>query len=123
MNTNQIKSKFDLGEKYLEAAQSELNRPAEDVVPYMVCRSSRLSITYFLEGYLLQRGVKVDREVSAEALLEKCRAINSRFNSFDLDMISFEMDEEFSAELDKMEGCVDLALQAKQITEETIYSK
>ena len=115
MDTNQIKSKFEQADQYLEAAKGELNRPAEDVVPYMVCRSARNSIAAYLKGFLLKQGEGFPEEVSAEQLLEKCRAINSNFNEIDLSAITFTKDEEYSAEFDKMESCIDLALFARQL--------
>ena len=115
MDTNQIKTKFEQADQFLEAAQSELNRPAEDVVPYMVCRSARKSISHYLKGFLLKHGNDFDEEDTVENLLDKCQTINTSFHSFDLGPITFSRDEEFSAEFDQMKSCIDLAAYAKQL--------
>ncbi|MBO0340367.1 MAG: hypothetical protein VX798_04090 [Bacteroidota bacterium] len=115
MDTDQIKTKFEQADQFLEAAQSELNRPAEDVVPYMVCRSARKSISHYLNGFLLKHGVESNEDDTVEILLNKCQTINNEFNSFDLSPITFTMDEEYSAEFDKMKSCIDLAAYTKQL--------
>ena len=115
MDTNQIKTKFEQADQFLEAAQSELNRPAEDVVPYMVCRSTRKSISHYFKGFLLKHGIVFDEEDTVELLLKKCQTVNSEFNGFDLSPITFTMDDEYSAEFDQMKSCIDLAAYAKQL--------
>ncbi len=115
MDTNKIKTKLEQANQHLEVAKSELNRPAEDVVPFMVCRSARYSVSHYLQGFLLKHGIEFDEEVSVETLLEKCRAIEGKFNNFDLSAITFTKDDEYSAEFDEMENCIDLAEHAKQL--------
>lgn len=115
MNTNEIKIKFEQANQFLESAQGELYRPAEDVVPYMVCRSVRNSITLYLMGFLLKNHVVFDEKDTIEALLQKCQTINDKFNNFDLSPITFTKDYEYSAEIKQMEKCIDLAEQAKQL--------
>lgn len=122
MDTQQIKSKFEYADQCLEAAKNELNRPAEDVVPFMVCRSARHSISNYLMGYLLTNGIELDEEVPVETILEKCRALNSAFNDFDLSAINFASDDEYSADFGKMEKCIVLATYAKQLAVKTPYS-
>lgn len=116
MDTTAIKSRFEQADQYLEAAKEELNRPAEDVVPFMVCRSARNSIGSYFMGYLMKNGILYDSDASVEDLLEKCRAINSSFNTFDVGAITFSKDEEYSAEFDQMENCIRLVLQAQELT-------
>lgn len=115
METNQVKTKLEQANQHLEAAKSELNRPAEDVVPFSVCRSARYSISHYLQGFLLKGEIKFDEEDSVETLLEKCRAIDSKFNTVDLSAITFTKDYEYSAEFNEMENCIDLAEHAKQL--------
>ena len=122
MHTNQIKTKFEQADQFLEAAQSELNRPAEDVVPYMVCRSARKSISHYLKGFLLKHGIQFEEEDTVEILLKKCQTIHSKFNSFDLSPITFTMDDEYSAEFDEMKSCIDLATYTKQLVDRTNHS-
>lgn len=115
MDTNQIKSKFREAEQFLEAAKSELNRPAEDVVPYMVCRSARKSISYYLKGFLLRNGAAFSEEDTVDVLLEKCQDIDGKFDDYDLSPLIFERDDEFSAEFDEMMSCIDLAAYTKTL--------
>ena len=115
MDTHQIKTNFEQADQFLEAAQSELNRPAEDVVPYMVCRSARKSISHYLKGFLLKHGNEFDEEDTVEILLNKCQNINNAFSSFDLSPLKFDRDDEYSAEFDEMKSCIDLAAYAKQL--------
>ncbi|MDM9632704.1 hypothetical protein [Robiginitalea aurantiaca] len=115
MDTNQIKAKFEEANQHLAAAKSELNRPAEDVVPFMVCRSTRYSISNYLEGFLLQNSVEFEEGTTVEDLLKKCRAIDGTFNSVDLSPITFSKDDEYSALFDQMQNCIDLAEQAKEL--------
>ena len=115
MDTNQIKAEFDQGDQHLAAAKSELNRPAEDVVPFMVCRSTRYSISHYLQGFLLKHGIEPEEEASVEVLLEKCRTLDAAFDSFDLSAITFSKDHEYSALFDEMQNCIDLAEYAKQL--------
>lgn len=115
MDTNQIKSNFEQADQHIKAAKSELNRPAEDVVPFMVCRSARYAITNYLKGFLLKNEIEFDEEASVETLREKCLAIDDKFKTFDLSAITFAKDDEYSAEFDEMENSIDLAEQAKQL--------
>lgn len=115
METNQIKTKLEQANQHLEMAKSELNRPAEDVVPFSVCRSARYSISHYFQGFLLKSGIKFNEEDSVETLLEKCRAIDSTFNNVDLSAITFAKDYEYSADFNEMENCIELAEQAKQL--------
>jgi hypothetical protein len=118
MDSNQIKAQFNQADQHLAAAKSELNRPAEDVVPFMVCRSTRYSISHYLQGFLLKNGIEPGEEATVEVLLEKCRAVDPAFNSFDLTAITFKKDDEYSALFDEMQNCVDLAEYAKQLVGE-----
>lgn len=113
MGTNEIKTKFEQADQFLESAQNELNRPAEDVVSYMVCRSVRKSISYYLMGFLLKNKTTFDEKDTVEVLLKKCQAINSKFNDLDLSPITFTEDYEYSAEFNQMENGIDLAAYTK----------
>ena len=118
MHVNQSKTKFEQAAQHLEAAKNELNRPAEDVVPFMVCRSARHAISNYLHGFILHHGIEFDEEVTVATLLEKCREIDNKFKDFDLSAITFSKDDEYSAEFDEMENTIDLAEHAKQLVGE-----
>lgn len=118
MDVNHSKTKIEQANQHLEEAKNELNRPAEDVVPYMVCRSARYSISHYLQAFLLKHEIEFDQAASVETLLAKCRAMGDTFNSFDLSAITFTKDDEYSAAFDEMEKCIDLAEFAKQLVSE-----
>ena len=79
-----FKTKFEQAEQLLELAKNELNRPAEDVVPYMVCRSARNSIAHYLMGFLMEKNETFYEEDTVEVLLKKCQNISNKFKNFDL---------------------------------------
>ena len=118
MDTIQIKSVFDQAHQQLLAAQSELNRPAEDIVPYMVCRNARNAVSRYLQGFLLVNGIKQNADSSLETLLSRCRAINPKFHDYDISALKFKDDDEFSASFNEMESCIDLARKAKHLVSE-----
>ena len=113
MNTNKIIEKFEQGDQFLELAREEMNRPAEDVVSYMVCRSVRKSISNYLKGFLLDNKVGFDEEETIDVLLNKCQAINSNFKNIDLSPLQFTKDYEYTAEIDQMGRCINLATETK----------
>ncbi|MFY0712306.1 hypothetical protein J1D01_01400 [Seonamhaeicola sp. NFXS20] len=113
MNTTE--TKFEQAEQFLESAKKELNRPAEDVVPYMVCKSTHKSIAHFLMGFLLQNNVAFNEEDSVEVLLKKCQNISDKFNNLDLKPITFSKDYEYSTEFNQMQKCIDLANHTKEL--------
>ena len=115
MNTNGIKTKFEQGDQFLELAQEELNRPAEDVVSYMVCRSVNKSISSYLMGFLLKNKMVFGEEETVHDLLKKCQQINSKFKRIDLSPITFTKDYEYSAEINQMEKGIDLATATKEL--------
>ena len=115
METTLIRSNFEQARQCLEAAKNELNRPAEDVVPFMVCRSARNSISHSLMGFLLRNDSNLNTEEPLEVLLEKCKTLDKRFRELDLSPLEFDRDEEYSAAFEQMENCIDLALFARQL--------
>ncbi|MBL7472196.1 hypothetical protein [Robertkochia sediminum] len=115
MDTTAINYRFKTADRSLREAKEELNRPAEDVVPFMVCRSVRHSISNNLMGFLMKHGIQVDENAPVKTLLENCSAIDKKFRGLELTPISFVMDEEYSATFDKMESCIDLATYVRQL--------
>lgn len=115
MSTIEIKAKLEQAHRFLDSAKIEMNRPAEDVVSYMVCRSVRNSVANYLMSYLLKKEVMFNDEESVEELLIKCKQINDDFNEIDLSAITFTKDYEYSAEIDQMDKCIDLAINTKNL--------
>ncbi|MEG9327167.1 HEPN domain-containing protein [Salinimicrobium catena] len=70
--------------KKLQEADSELCRPEEDVVSYLVCKNSQFAIENFLKGYLLNKGIDPQDYESINSLYEQCVAINPKFKDLDL---------------------------------------
>ena len=115
MHLNQSKTKFEQADQYLEAAQSELNRPAEDVVPHMVSSGARHAIHYYLQGFLLTRKVDFSDTDSVDTLLEKCRAIDNKFQGLHLGTSKAEEENKFRTKLDEANHLVDIASRAKEL--------
>ena len=122
MNTEKIKLKLDQGDQHLEAAQNEMFRSAEDVVPQMACSSARQSIYNYLHGFLLKHGIEQNETISLVSLLEKCSQLDPKFKTIDLSKMACRTeahDEHYCTELHTIEYCIDLATQAKQLVAET----
>ena len=109
MNSTEIKTIFEQGDQFLDLAQEEMNRPAEDVVSYMVCRSVRASISHYLKGFLLENKVAFSEDEALDVLLEKSQTIDSNFKNIDLSPLKFTKDYEYSAEIDQMGACINIA--------------
>jgi hypothetical protein len=122
MNSDKFKLKLDQGDQHLEAAQNELFRSAEDVVPHMACSSARKSIFNYLHGFLLQHGIEQNEIISLESLLKKCSEIDPKFKAFDLSKMACRTeasDEHYCTEVHTVEYCIGLATQAKKLVKET----
>ena len=117
MNTNEISTKFEQAYQFLESAQDELYRPAEDAVPYMVFKSVRNSISYYLMGFLLKNEIEFNEKDTEEVLLKKCQSINDKFNNFDLSPMIFTKDYAYGAEINQMENCIVLAEYTKDLVD------
>ena len=115
MHVNQSRTKFEQADQYLEAAQSELNRPAEDVVPHMVSSSARHAIHYYLQGFLFTRKADFSDTDSVDTLLEKCRAIDSNFHELQLGTLEAEEENKYRTKLDEANHLVDIASRAKEL--------
>lgn len=109
MNSTEIKTIIEQGDQFLDLAQKELNRPAEDVVSYMVCRSVRASISNYLKGFLLKNKANFNEDETIDVLLEKSQTLDSNFKNIDLSPLKFTKDYEYSAEIDRMGACINLA--------------
>ena len=122
MYTDKIKLKLEQADQFLEAAQNEMFRSAEDVVPHMACSSARQSIYNYLQGFLLKHGIEYHEATSLEELLNQCQKIDSKFDSFDLSLMPCRTqthDENYCTELQTVEKCIGLAAQAKNLVVET----
>lgn len=115
MEASKINFKFRKADRCLEAAKNELNRPSEDVVPFMVYRNARLSISNDLPGFLWEHGKQLFEDTSAESLPEECCTVNPRFKELELNPLRFMGDEGYSAAIEQVEGCHDLATFVRQI--------
>lgn len=88
----------------LQIASQERLRPEEDVVAFSVCHNSRLSLRFYLAGYLQKHGVEARADWSINDLLEKCAAINPEFAKVDVSEVQCR-----SGQGDRKEYCLAVA--------------
>ena len=122
MHHQKIKSTWEQADQFLQSAENEMYRAAEDVVPHMVCSNARQSIVNYLNGFLLKNGIENKTTMSIEELLNQCRDIDPRFKNLKLDDNMYCSNEEhndfFCTNLKKVEECLELATQAKKMVSE-----
>lgn len=103
---------FNTAKEKLDAANQELFKPNEDVVSYSVCKNSQFAIEGFLKGYLNHRGFVTHDEEHLEGLLNRCRALDSKFNKIDMSVIdckAAKIDSRYCSDVDKVSSCFDVA--------------
>ncbi len=84
MNEQITKITLKDANEYYDAAQEELCRPEEDLVPYKICRSAYKSVGNYLAAYLFNHGFEVRDEMTLEFLLEKSISFDPKFEVLDL---------------------------------------
>ena len=82
---NDIKTSTMIGQanELLGSAAEELCRPAEDVVPYLVCSHAYKAVKKYLAGFLRQNGIELHNSLPLDQLQKLCRDIDPRFASLD----------------------------------------
>ncbi len=106
------KTNFNAAKEKLDAANQELFKPNEDVVSYSVCKNSQFAIEGFLKGYLNHRGFVTHDEEHLEGLLNRCRALDPKFNKIDMSVIdckATKIDSRYCSDVDKVSSCFDVA--------------
>lgn len=103
---------FNKAKEKLEFANQELFKPNEDVVSYSVCKNSQVAIEGFLKGYLNHRGFVTHDDEHLEGLLNRCRALDSKFNRIDMSVIdcrATKIDSRYCSDVNKVSACFDVA--------------
>ena len=121
MPPEHLKSTLQEADQLLEAAQNEMFRAAEDVVPYLVCSNARLSTSNYLRGFLIKRGVDALTLITLEQLLSKCQEIEPSFQKLSLEHMNCSSethDERFCTDLEKVKQCIDFAETTKKMVED-----
>ncbi len=65
-------------ESYL-SAKEEMNRPEEDIVPYLVCERCQLAISLYLQGYLHHAGINFSQEAELSELVDLVMLQDEKF--------------------------------------------
>ncbi len=106
------KKHFDKAQEQLHIANEELYKPEEDVVSYLVCKSSQHAIENYLKGYLSQRGFETSENETMEGLLNRCKSLDSKFNQIDLktvDCRAHQIDSTYCQSVKKVTSCYEAA--------------
>ncbi len=122
MLSQKIQTTIEKADQYLEAAENEMFKAAEDVVPHMACSSARQSILNYLNGFLLTKGMEIDTPISLEDLINKCSDIDPKFDQLNLNIIhcrSVDHDFNYCTDLKKIEDCIKVAALAKKLVVDT----
>jgi HEPN domain-containing protein len=116
LNVTTLKSE---AEKYLKIAQDEMFKAKEDVVPYMICKNARLSMSHFLKGFLIRKGESIEENTPITELIEKCKLYNNKFSVLEAREMACGKQagaEAYCTSMDKVGGCVEAAIEAKNLT-------
>ncbi|MFD2516891.1 HEPN domain-containing protein [Salinimicrobium flavum] len=103
---------FDEAVRKLQDANTELCRPEEDVVSFLVCKNSQYAIENFLKGFLLSKGIDPQEYDNINDLYEQCVAINPKFKQLDLSGFtckSHKTDSRSCSGAEKVSKCYEIA--------------
>lgn len=109
---------FTTARESLAQAEQEWERSEEDVVTHLICTHARLSLSNFMAGYLIRKGIAVHHPVTMASLLDQCRNVDARFEGIDLTPIScrFEShDKDYCLGRDQVDACMRIAQQVRAI--------
>lgn len=102
----------------LAHAEQEWERSEEDVVTHLICSNARLSLSNFMAGYLIRKGVAVHHPVTMATLLDQCRNLDARFEGIDLSPILCRHeshDNDYCLGRDQVDMCMRIAQQVRDI--------
>ena len=105
-------------DQLLQKAIEELQRSKEDVAAYLICHNSRQSINNYLAAYLIKNGIEIIQPATMASLMEQCRALDARFELVDISQIFCrhdETDEEYCLNVKKVDDCLRIANQTRDI--------
>jgi hypothetical protein len=121
-----VKSAEDLyleADELLSAAEIELQRSKEDVVTHLICNNTRLCITHYLIGYLLEHNIPVRAPASIASLQHQCQSIDSRFHLPELDYIECRYEtpgKRYCLEMEKVTACFKAAEKVRSVVRATV---
>jgi HEPN domain-containing protein len=96
----------------MKQASSELYRPEEDVVSYLVCKNAQSAIESFLKGYLIKNGIETEENETIDEMYARCKKINSRFEKVNLmgfNCQSHDLSSRYCEGAEKVSRCFDIA--------------
>ena len=96
----------------LSEANTELYRPEEDIVTYLVCKNAQYAIKNYLTAFLLQNGIDSGENSTIDTLYQQCVLINKRFkkiNLSDFNCTSQNISTEYCNEVTRVSGCFNVA--------------
>jgi len=110
-------------DELLYASEVEMNRAATDMVTHLVCMNSRLAITHYLIGYLLERNISIMSPGSIASLQQQCQDIDPRFHELDLNEIACRYETQgkrYCLEFDKVSYCFKAAEEVRSIVRSAV---
>jgi len=103
---------FEKAKENLKIANEELFKPEEDVITYLVCKNSQYAIENNLKGYLTRRGFETHESETLEHLLDRCKALEPKFNNVHLNSIdcrAYKIDSTYCQDVKKVSSCFETA--------------
>ncbi len=116
MFDQKIKSTMSQADALLDAANEELCRPEEDVVPYMVCSNAYKSVGKYLTGYMMKYVIEIHNSMPLDTLLNLCKDVNPRFSELDLEPIVHTPNpDDVWVDMSTVKTYIDLATQTREM--------
>jgi hypothetical protein len=103
----------------LKTAETEINRPHEDVVTLSVCLTARQSMSSMMRIFMLSNSINHVDGQSIFNLLDQCKTIDKQFESIDLSkmqckgMNTSECANKYCLSLQNASDCIAIANQLK----------
>ena len=121
MITKEISNSLKQACQELLNAETELNRPMEDVVTLSACQSVRNSMKQIMEIYLTGQSVEIKGNASLHDLHDSCLKINRSFADVDLSNIECKgtdhahCDGKYCLTIENVNNCITAANQLKSL--------
>ncbi len=121
MLTKENISSLNLAYRDLQNAESELNRPHEDVVTLSACHSVRNAMRQMLDVYLSAHGIQSSLSPSLNSLVELSAGTNPAFTKIDMGNIECkglnhsDCDGKYCLAIENVTCCLNAANQVKSI--------
>ena len=121
MITEAISSSLKMVARQLSEAETELNRPQDDVVTISACQTIRNSMKDMMEIYLSANAIPLKQNASLDDLLIQCTGSSQAFSAVDLSNIECKgighnhCDGKYCLSVDNVTFCVNAANQLKSV--------